>query len=65
MWRYKNCFLFVFAVLLVVPNNATDNYRAVVLIHGVLTGSESMELISDRIKEVNILVYHQKRNYVN
>lgn len=28
-------------------------YRPVVIIHGVLTGSESMELISSRIQEVN------------
>lgn len=32
--------------------NEAKSYHAVVIIHGVLTGSESMELISNRIQEV-------------
>lgn len=32
--------------------NEAKSYRAVVIIHGVLTGSSSMELITNRIQEV-------------
>lgn len=32
--------------------NETKSYRAVVIIHGVLTGSDSMDLITNRIQEV-------------
>lgn len=47
------CEAFYFFLLLVTINNAVESYRAVVVIHGVLTGSDSMELISNRIQEVS------------
>ncbi|XP_046485848.1 lysosomal thioesterase PPT2 homolog isoform X1 [Neodiprion pinetum] len=47
------CSVLIFATLLAAPNYAAKKYRAVVLIHGVLTGSESMELISKRIQEMH------------
>lgn len=34
-------------------------YRPVVLIHGILTGNESMEIIQKRIEEVLKKLYHQ------
>lgn len=42
----------IFILLLTLLNNDVDGYHAVVVIHGVLTGSDSMELISNRIQEV-------------
>ncbi|XP_029052176.2 lysosomal thioesterase PPT2 homolog isoform X1 [Osmia bicornis bicornis] len=42
-----------FALLLIVINNVVEGYHAVVVIHGVLTGSDSMELISNRIQEMH------------
>ncbi|XP_076644025.1 palmitoyl-protein thioesterase 2 [Halictus rubicundus] len=42
-----------FILLLFAFTNAAQSYRAVVVIHGVLTGSDSMELISNRIKEMH------------
>ncbi|XP_034178638.1 palmitoyl-protein thioesterase 2 isoform X2 [Osmia lignaria lignaria] len=42
-----------FALFLIVINNVVEGYRAVVVIHGVLTGSDSMELISNRIQEMH------------
>ncbi|XP_076679465.1 palmitoyl-protein thioesterase 2 [Andrena cerasifolii] len=47
------CKSFHFLLLLVTLNNAVESYRAVVVIHGVLTGSDSMELISNRIQEMH------------
>ena len=47
------CEAFYFFLLLVTLNNAVESYRAVVVIHGVLTGSDSMELISNRIQEMH------------
>lgn len=53
-------FSFIFSFLLVsVLFNGVYNYRAVVVIHGVLTGSESMQLISDRIQAVSVYFYKQ------
>lgn len=40
-------------LLLSIFNNYVESYHAVVVIHGVLTGSDSMELISNRIQEVS------------
>lgn len=49
--NYKS---FSFLVLLLtVLNNVAESYRAVVVIHGILTGSTSMELISDRIRQMH------------
>ncbi|XP_033333522.1 palmitoyl-protein thioesterase 2 [Megalopta genalis] len=42
-----------FLLFLTVFINAAQSYRAVIIIHGVLTGSDSMEVISDRIKEMH------------
>ncbi|OAD61114.1 Lysosomal thioesterase PPT2 like protein [Eufriesea mexicana] len=47
---YKIIFLLL---LLSVFEATVDSYHAVVLIHGILTGSDSMELISDRIAEMH------------
>ncbi|XP_003704313.1 palmitoyl-protein thioesterase 2 [Megachile rotundata] len=44
---------FFLVSLLTVINNVVESYRAVVLIHGVLTGSDSMELISNRIQQMH------------
>ncbi|XP_032691606.1 lysosomal thioesterase PPT2 homolog isoform X2 [Odontomachus brunneus] len=43
--------------------NEAKSYRAVVIIHGVLTGSSSMELITNRIQEMHpgTLVYNTVR----
>lgn len=43
--------IYLFLINLIFYNEA-KSYHAIVIIHGVLTGSESMELISNRIKEV-------------
>lgn len=43
--------IYFFLVYLLSYNEAKSN-RAVVIIHGVLTGSDSMELISNRIQKV-------------
>ncbi|PBC31234.1 lysosomal thioesterase PPT2 homolog isoform X1 [Apis cerana] len=40
-------------LLLNIFNNDVESYHAVVVIHGVLTGSDSMELISNRIQEMH------------
>ncbi|XP_006609649.1 lysosomal thioesterase PPT2 homolog isoform X1 [Apis dorsata] len=40
-------------LLLSIFNNNVESYHAVVVIHGVLTGSDSMELISNRIQEMH------------
>lgn len=48
-------FIIVYLCLLLFTalSNAVKSYRAVIVIHGVLTGSDSMELISNRIEEVS------------
>lgn len=43
--------VYLFLIYLLLYNEA-KSYHAVVIIHGVLTGSDSMELISNRIQEV-------------
>ncbi|KAK1122198.1 hypothetical protein K0M31_009424 [Melipona bicolor] len=43
----------IFIFLLTLLNNDVNGYHAVVVIHGVLTGSDSMELISNRIQEMH------------
>ncbi|KOX69241.1 Lysosomal thioesterase PPT2 like protein [Melipona quadrifasciata] len=43
----------IFIFLLTLLNNDVNSYHAVVVIHGVLTGSDSMELISNRIQEMH------------
>ncbi|XP_017788933.1 PREDICTED: lysosomal thioesterase PPT2 homolog [Habropoda laboriosa] len=48
-YTFFNCFI----LLLTLFNNDVESYRAVVVIHGVLTGSESMEVISNRIEEMH------------
>ncbi|CAL7950492.1 unnamed protein product [Xylocopa violacea] len=49
-----NCKAFNFLLLLLtIFNYVVESYRAVVVIHGVLTGSDSMELISNRIQEMH------------
>ncbi|OXU25597.1 hypothetical protein TSAR_006617 [Trichomalopsis sarcophagae] len=45
-------FLALFAIA-ILPNNTVESYRAVAVIHGVLTGSSSMELITNRIQEMH------------
>ncbi|KAG9428986.1 lysosomal thioesterase PPT2 isoform X1 [Apis mellifera carnica] len=40
-------------LLLNIFNKDVESYHAVVVIHGVLTGSDSMELISNRIQEMH------------
>lgn len=44
---------FIVILFLSLLNNGVECYHAVVVIHGVLTGSDSMELISNRIQEVS------------
>ncbi|XP_071867870.1 palmitoyl-protein thioesterase 2 [Bombus fervidus] len=44
---------FIVILLLSLFNNGVECYHAVVVIHGVLTGSDSMELISNRIQEMH------------
>ena len=40
--------------LLSASSSETKPYRALAVIHGVLTGSDSMQIITDRIQEVRI-----------
>lgn len=42
-----------FVLLFLTLFNAAKSYRGVVIIHGLLTGSKSMELISERIQEMH------------
>ncbi|KYQ52876.1 Lysosomal thioesterase PPT2 like protein [Trachymyrmex zeteki] len=44
--------IYLFLINLIFYNEA-KSYHAVVIIHGVLTGSDTMELISNRIKEMH------------
>ncbi|XP_003494659.1 palmitoyl-protein thioesterase 2 [Bombus vancouverensis nearcticus] len=44
---------FIVILFLSLFNNGIECYHAVVVIHGVLTGSDSMELISNRIQEMH------------
>ena len=61
--------IYLFLINLIFYNEA-KSYHAVVIIHGVLTGSESMELISNRIKEVGemkwskMVVYYKHHNTI-
>ncbi|XP_076765725.1 palmitoyl-protein thioesterase 2 [Xylocopa sonorina] len=49
-----NCKAFNFLLFLLTAfNYVVEGYRAVVVIHGVLTGSDSMELISNRIQQMH------------
>lgn len=48
--RFVFC-IYLFSIYLLSYNEA-KSYRAVVIIHGVLTGSESMDVITNRIQEV-------------
>ena len=50
----RRCFLALLTIVfaLVLSENGAESYRAVAVIHGVLTGSDSMDLISNRIQEV-------------
>ena len=50
-----------FILLLTLLYNDVGGYHAVVVIHGVLTGSDSMELISNRIQEVSNSYKKEKR----
>lgn len=53
------CFLLIYLLL----HNEAKSYHAVVIIHGVLTGSDSMELISNRIQEVGRMTAKQKEHH--
>lgn len=53
-------YIYLFLISLLSYNEA-KSYHAVVLVHGVLTGSDSMELISNRIQEVSKLTVEQKQ----
>ncbi|XP_076241221.1 palmitoyl-protein thioesterase 2 isoform X2 [Calliopsis andreniformis] len=53
MATLRNRVVYFCSLLLIALSNAVKNYRAVVVIHGVLTGSESMDLISNRIMEMH------------
>lgn len=44
-------YIYLFLISLLSYNEA-KSYHPVVIIHGVLTGSDSMEVISNRIQEV-------------
>jgi len=55
--------VYLFLVYLLLLYNEAKSYHAVVIIHGVLTGSDSMELISNRIQEVGGMVAKQKDCY--
>lgn len=55
--NYKTILLFF---LLSVFEATVDSYHAVVLIHGILTGSDSMELISNRIEEVSSQTWNKE-----
>ncbi|NP_001153389.1 palmitoyl-protein thioesterase 2 precursor [Nasonia vitripennis] len=50
--NFSFLFLALFAIA-ILPNNVVESYRAVAVIHGVLTGSDSMELITKRIQEMH------------
>jgi len=52
--RNSVIYIYLFLVYLLLYNEA-KSYRAVVVIHGVLTGSDSMEIISKRIQEVGAM----------
>ncbi|XP_058794037.1 lysosomal thioesterase PPT2 homolog [Phymastichus coffea] len=45
--------LIVLLTLAVLPEHGAQAYRPVALIHGVLTGSDSMEMISNRIQDMH------------
>lgn len=45
-------FIFALIVIAILPSNVVESYRAVVVIHGILTGSDTMEVITNRIQEV-------------
>lgn len=49
----RNSESFILIFLLILCGNEVKSYRAVVLLHGILTGSESMEIISNRIEEMH------------
>ncbi|XP_015610148.1 lysosomal thioesterase PPT2 homolog [Cephus cinctus] len=51
--RWSINWFFIFIASLCINSNQAKNYHAVVLIHGVLTGSTSMDLISNRIQEMH------------
>lgn len=59
----RNSVIYLFLVYLLFYNEARS-YHAVVIIHGVLTGSDSMELISNRIQEVGGMAAEQKDYYI-
>ncbi|KAF7392499.1 hypothetical protein HZH68_009247 [Vespula germanica] len=48
LWTFN-----IFLSTLILCGNGAKSYHAVVVIHGVLTGSDSMELISNRIEEMH------------
>lgn len=48
----KNPVIYTYIFLIYLSYNEAKSYNAVVIIHGVLTGSDSMELIGNRIQEV-------------
>lgn len=52
----------IILLLSLVNFHGASGYYPVVIIHGVLTGSDSMELITNRIKEVG---YHLLIDYNN
>lgn len=45
--------------ILIVIINFAISYKPVILIHGIMTGSGSMEMIGHRIKEVSISLLFQ------
>ncbi|XP_033232191.1 lysosomal thioesterase PPT2 homolog [Belonocnema kinseyi] len=55
--KIRTLFYLVLFVTISAPNSAekpqTKPYRAVAVIHGVLTGYESMQIITDRIQELH------------
>lgn len=38
--------------VLVFVTTFVESYKAVVILHGIMTGADSMKIIEDRIKEV-------------
>lgn len=48
LWSFN-----IFLLAIILCYNGAKSYHAVVVIHGVLTGSDSMDLISNRIEEVS------------
>lgn len=48
----SHCFIILLASLTLSKNGA-ESYRAVAVLHGILTGRDSMQLITDRIQEVS------------